>query len=99
MAVAAAPSTVAHADPPPGERGQVDRDDEHSTLDQLDTMVQGLIGTLRGMLKAIPQYEMPRVTEDGDIIIRRKREADPDSDPLPPPPRDAPETEGPAVRT
>lgn len=32
-----------------------------------------LMRMLRGLLSAIPQYEMPEMTEDGDIIIRRKR--------------------------
>lgn len=27
---------------------------------------------LDALIRAIPQYEMPEITEDGDIIIRRK---------------------------
>ncbi len=32
-----------------------------------------LLLALELMIQAIPQYEMPEITEDGDIIIRRKR--------------------------
>ncbi len=32
-----------------------------------------LLLALELMLQVIPQYEMPEITEDGDIIIRRKR--------------------------
>ncbi len=28
------------------------------------------------MIQVIPQYELPEITEDGDIIIRRKRPGD-----------------------
>ncbi len=31
-----------------------------------------LMGTLRMLLEFVPQYEMPEVLENGDIIIRRK---------------------------
>jgi hypothetical protein len=34
-----------------------------------------LMETLRMMLEFIPQYEMPEINENGDIIIRRKRKA------------------------
>lgn len=34
-----------------------------------------LMQALRLLLAQIPQYEKPEVTEGGDIIIRRKREA------------------------
>lgn len=39
----------------------------------LDGIVDQLLSTLRGLLQAIPQYEMPQIDENGDIIIRRKR--------------------------
>jgi hypothetical protein len=32
-----------------------------------------MIGALEQLIEAIPQYEKPEVTENGDIIIRRKR--------------------------
>jgi len=36
-----------------------------------------MIGALEQLIKSIPQYEKPEVTENGDIIIRRKRPNDP----------------------
>jgi hypothetical protein len=45
-----------------------------------------LMTALRAMLRAIPQYEMPEITEEGDIIIRRKRmDEEPPDHPEPPP--------------
>lgn len=38
-------------------------------------------------IRSIPQYEPPEITEDGDIIIRRKRGPDADLPPEPVPPR------------
>jgi hypothetical protein len=35
--------------------------------------VQTVLRTLEAMFKSIPQYEMPEVLDNGDIIIRRKR--------------------------
>jgi len=37
-----------------------------------DAMSQ-MVRALELFIKSIPQYEKPEVTEDGDIIIRRKR--------------------------
>ena len=34
-----------------------------------------LMRALELMIESIPQYEMPEINEDGDIIIRRKRRA------------------------
>lgn len=39
--------------------------------------VQGMvriIEALEGLMDSIPQYELPRLDENGDIIIRRKRQ-------------------------
>ena len=38
-----------------------------------------IVQALELLLRAIPQYEMPEVTEDGDIIIRRRRLPDEDA--------------------
>lgn len=35
--------------------------------------MEKLFRALELFIESIPQYEMPEVTEDGDIIIRRKR--------------------------
>ena len=42
-----------------------------------------LMRALEALMLMIPQYEMPELTEEGDIIIRRKRpEAERDDAPL-----------------
>ncbi len=43
--------------------------------------LEQLMRALELMIQSIPQYEMPEINEDGDIIIRRKR----------PPRREAPD--------
>ena len=49
-----------------------------------DAMSQ-MIRALELFIQAIPQYEKPEITEDGDIIIRRKHpEAEPDTRKGPP---------------
>jgi hypothetical protein len=51
-------------------------DDDGKTLEEAERLAREtakrLMETLRLMLEYIPQYEMPEITEDGDIIIRRK---------------------------
>ncbi len=46
-------------------------------LDELEALAQEsierLMLALEGMLQAVPQFELPEITEDGDIIIRRIR--------------------------
>jgi hypothetical protein len=39
--------------------------------------IQRLMQALEAFIDMIPQYEMPEINENGDIIIRRKREASP----------------------
>ena len=38
--------------------------------------IQTILRALETMFKSIPQYEMPEVLENGDIIIRRKKPDD-----------------------
>ncbi len=38
--------------------------------------IEKLLRAMELMLDSIPQYEAPEITEEGDIIIRRKREPD-----------------------
>lgn len=40
--------------------------------------IEKLMRALELMIESIPQYEMPEINEDGDIIIRRKRRPPPD---------------------
>ena len=37
--------------------------------------IEQLMRALELMIDSIPQYEMPEIEENGDIIIRRKRQA------------------------
>ena len=39
--------------------------------------LEQLLRALEAFVDMIPQYEMPEINENGDIIIRRKREAAP----------------------
>ena len=45
------------------------------------------IGTMQQMLEQVPQYGLPEMTENGDIILRRKRDEAP---PAPAPRREDP---------
>lgn len=42
--------------------------------------LQGLLTLLEGIIDSVPQYELPEVLENGDIIIRRVP-AEPDEPP------------------
>ena len=39
--------------------------------------IERLMRALEAVIDMIPQYEMPEINEDGDIIIRRKRDVAP----------------------
>ena len=39
--------------------------------------IERLMLALEAFIDMIPQYEMPEINENGDIIIRRKRQEDP----------------------
>jgi len=39
--------------------------------------IERLMRALEAFIEMIPQYEMPEINEDGDIIIRRKRDVAP----------------------
>ena len=64
--------------------GQQQKNPEELATEGLGKMVQAL----ESLLNSIPQYEKPEITEDGDIIIRRKR--DPERFRLPRPGDDTP---------
>ncbi len=42
----------------------------------LKESVETIMRALESMVESIPQYEMPEVLENGDIIIRRKKRDD-----------------------
>lgn len=58
-----------------------DQKDDPSRLaaEGLDKMVRAL----ESLIRSIPQYETPEITEDGDIIIRRKKDTGPKRLPKP----------------
>ncbi len=39
--------------------------------------IERLLRALEAFIDMIPQYEMPEINENGDIIIRRKRHVEP----------------------
>ncbi|MCH9011533.1 MAG: hypothetical protein IIA68_00535 [Proteobacteria bacterium] len=41
--------------------------------------IEQLMRALELMIESIPQYELPEVNDDGDIIIRRKHRKDRES--------------------
>ena len=53
--------------------------EEHDERGRAEEMareaIEQLMRALELMIQSIPQYEMPEINEDGDIIIRRKRRA------------------------
>ena len=42
--------------------------------------IERLMQALEALIQSIPQYEMPEINENGDIIIRRKRHGEPAPD-------------------
>lgn len=56
---------------------------ENNMQDQAETTlkegVQKILKALETMFRAIPQYEMPEVLDNGDIIIRRKKPEPPET--------------------
>lgn len=55
---------------------------------ELERGAARIMDAVRDMLRAIPQFEAPIVNDNGDIIIRRKREPVPaEPAPAPAPPR------------
>ena len=59
-----------------------------SSIEELEAALDQVASALRRVIEAVPRFEPPEITEEGDIVIRRKR---PDAEPLPAPPRPLPE--------
>ena len=68
------------------------RDDRVAAEDMAREAIEQLMRALELMIQSIPQYEMPEIEENGDIIIRRKRQT-PDSEPHEPTTPEVPEVE------
>lgn len=86
----ATPQPVAAAEAPPSPRIVPD-----STERALREGAETIMKAIELMLNAIPQYEMPEMLPNGDIIIRRKppeAPAWPDGKPAPAPDRDQTKT-------
>ena len=65
---------LAGAAPPAPARAE--RHDERGRAEEMARgAIEQLLRALEMMIQSIPQYEMPEINEDGDIIIRRKRDA------------------------
>ncbi len=64
LALAAGAPGPALADPP---------SDRARAEEMAREAIEQLLRALELMIESIPQYELPEVNEDGDIIIRRKR--------------------------
>ena len=60
---AGAPGPVLAAAPSESERAE----------EMAKEAIEQLLRALDLMIESIPQYELPEINEDGDIIIRRKR--------------------------
>jgi hypothetical protein len=65
-ALVLAPPAVAEEPPESEDPGELARDG-----------VERLMRALEAFIDMIPQYEMPEINENGDIIIRRKRHVEP----------------------
>ena len=50
--------------------------EDKGAVEQLDKALQDVLEMLELMLKSVPQYEMPEVLPNGDIIIRRVQPED-----------------------
>jgi hypothetical protein len=77
LALAGPPPALAADEPPEETPEELAREGMERMLKALELFIE-----------MIPQYEMPEVTEDGDIIIRRKRPKG-----TPPPDPESEETE------
>jgi len=73
------------ADPSVGTSPGTERGDDPRALAEEGLAL--LMQALRLLVRSVPQYELPVINENGDIIIRRRRPSAPDA----PAPRSPPE--------
>jgi hypothetical protein len=72
LAPAGARAASEPTEPPPGFTQDLQR--------AAELMRQGLdkaLGSVETLLRSVPQYELPQMDENGDIVIRRKRPSEP----------------------
>ncbi|MCG8358396.1 MAG: hypothetical protein MI920_22755 [Kiloniellales bacterium] len=67
IALAATPSAVE------AEEGSPDEDPGELALEGVDRLMRAL----NALIEMIPQYELPEMKDNGDIVIRRKRKRSP----------------------
>lgn len=65
---------AAAADPPPAEDTERTRPDAPADPGEVLDELQKLVDRLGRLIEELPRYALPEITEDGDIIIRRKDE-------------------------
>lgn len=70
---------------------------EKSAGDQLDAVLEDVLDAIGLVLQAVPQYELPEVLPNGDIIIRRVQPQEPAEKPDPQP--ETPENTDEGVKT
>jgi|GEM_PF-1734967 hypothetical protein len=63
---------AAAADPPPADDTERTRPDAPADPGEVLDELQKLVDRLGRLLEELPRYALPEITEDGDIIIRRK---------------------------
>jgi len=73
LILAAPVAAPAAEEPPPSEQPPSSDDPGALARDGLERLLRAL----EAVIHSIPQYEMPEINENGDIIIRRKRHPDP----------------------
>ncbi len=62
--------------------------DDQDPMQEFEDAAKGaaaqIVGALKGLLLAVPQYEAPEILDNGDIIIRRKNRSETDEEASPP---------------
>ncbi len=68
--IGAASSPAKPAEPAAGDELSVQEQAEELAGEAMEQLMR----TLKMFMRSIPQYELPEINENGDIIIRRKRD-------------------------
>jgi hypothetical protein len=86
ITLAALAVVAAFAGPAAADTGKLERD-----MQRMEEIARGaaeqFIGTFQKMIEQVPQYGVPEFLDNGDIIIRRKRDDAPAPEHRAPPPR------------
>ena len=71
---------IARAGPPPAEPQSTFTEDMQKAAELMRQGLNQALGSLGTLLRSVPQYELPQMDANGDIIIRRKRPSEPPAD-------------------